>query len=267
MISATTISPLNRRIVDGFDTNAQAFINAAGITGATQQEALNQLVLDLKGKGTTTNNTDVWGDLDFLYPMCPIDSITATLTAFSFNLINTNKFQVTWFNSPSASQSGFVGNRPSGSYGATSYIPSDNSLLNNHMYGYFGTGTSLGEVMGCSQGSNNPYNTTNGIQFWGINSSFNSTGLFVDGFNLIQRTSFNNSETYVNSSSISVSSAIASSSIPTIEYYLGARNLAGFASSSCGGIFSAFFAGSSLSVSKIQDLLDSLTTYNTSLGR
>lgn len=44
-----------------FDTDAQAFIDATGITG-TEATALNQLVLDIKAAG-------VWDKLDAAYPM------------------------------------------------------------------------------------------------------------------------------------------------------------------------------------------------------
>ena len=73
----------------GFDPDAQAFITAAGITGETQQAALNTLTTSLKSNG-------VFDKLDFLYPMCPIDGSTTSLTAFSYNLIDTSTFQITW---------------------------------------------------------------------------------------------------------------------------------------------------------------------------
>lgn len=52
------IDPL---FISGFDSDAEAFINATGITG-TEATALNQLVLDLKSAG-------VWTKLDAIYPM------------------------------------------------------------------------------------------------------------------------------------------------------------------------------------------------------
>ena len=45
-----------------FDANAQAFISAAGITNPTQQNAINQLVIDLKTYG-------LWNKMKAVYPM------------------------------------------------------------------------------------------------------------------------------------------------------------------------------------------------------
>ena len=45
----------------GVDPDAQAFITAASITNPTQQSAVNQLVVDLKGYG-------VWSKMKAIYP-------------------------------------------------------------------------------------------------------------------------------------------------------------------------------------------------------
>lgn len=57
-----------------FDPDAQAFIAAAGITVPTQQNAINTLVLDLKGYG-------LWNKLDLIYPF-----VGGTSTTHKFNL-------------------------------------------------------------------------------------------------------------------------------------------------------------------------------------
>ena len=46
----------------GFDPNAEAFITAAGITDPTQQNAINDLVLDLKA-------ASIWTKFNALYPI------------------------------------------------------------------------------------------------------------------------------------------------------------------------------------------------------
>ena len=58
------------------DPDAQAFINAAGITGTTQQSAINTLVVSLKA-----NN--IWTKFDAIYPM-----VGGTATTHKFNLKN-----------------------------------------------------------------------------------------------------------------------------------------------------------------------------------
>jgi hypothetical protein len=60
----------------GVDPDAQAFITAAAITDPTQQTAINQLVVDLKGYS-------IWSKMEALYPM-----VGGTSTAHKFNLKN-----------------------------------------------------------------------------------------------------------------------------------------------------------------------------------
>ena len=57
-----------------FDTDAQAFITAAGITDSTQQNAVNQLVLDLK-------SYSLWTKMSAIYPF-----VGGTSTTHKFNL-------------------------------------------------------------------------------------------------------------------------------------------------------------------------------------
>jgi hypothetical protein len=59
-----------------FDPDAQAFITAAGITDNTQKNAINTLVLDLKG-------FNIWTKMKAIYPM-----VGGTATTHKFNLKN-----------------------------------------------------------------------------------------------------------------------------------------------------------------------------------
>jgi hypothetical protein len=59
-----------------FDTDAQAFITAAAITDATQQSAINTLVVDFKGYG-------LWTKLGAIYPF-----VGGTASTHKFNLKN-----------------------------------------------------------------------------------------------------------------------------------------------------------------------------------
>ena len=60
----------------GVDPDAQAFITAAAITDPTQQNAINTLVVDLKGY-------NVWSKFNAIYPM-----VGGTATTHKFNLRN-----------------------------------------------------------------------------------------------------------------------------------------------------------------------------------
>ena len=106
-------------IYTALDSDAQAYITAAGITNPTEQAAVNQLVLDLKGTGSTTNNTDVWSDSYTIYPLSP-----TSLAAAAFNLKDPTQ-NITWFNSPTHSTSGVSGN------GTTMYGDTGINILND----------------------------------------------------------------------------------------------------------------------------------------
>ncbi len=60
----------------GYDTNAQAFITAAGITDAGQKSAVNTLVLSLK-------SGNIWSKMKAVYPF-----VGGTATSHKFNLID-----------------------------------------------------------------------------------------------------------------------------------------------------------------------------------
>jgi len=60
----------------GIDSDAQAFITAASITDSTQQSAINQLVVDLKGYS-------IWSKMKALYPF-----VGGTASTHKYNLVN-----------------------------------------------------------------------------------------------------------------------------------------------------------------------------------
>jgi hypothetical protein len=106
------------------DPDATAYITAAGITDPTEQAAVIQLVSDLKGTGSTTNNTDVWSDSDRIYPISP-----TSLTAAKYNLKDPTK-NITWYNTPTHATTGVAGNLLD-TYGDTGFIPSVDGDINS----------------------------------------------------------------------------------------------------------------------------------------
>jgi hypothetical protein len=94
----------------GVDPDAQAFITAASITDPTQQSAINQLVVDLKGY-------NIWTKMRGLYPF-----VGGTATSHKFNLKNpldTNAaYRIFWYGGVTHSSNGIIGNGSNG-YGDT----------------------------------------------------------------------------------------------------------------------------------------------------
>jgi hypothetical protein len=73
-----------------YDSDAQNFFTATGITNTGLRSAVNNLVLDLKFNS-------LWTELDVIYPFVA-DNLGALSTQFSYNLKNTGSFQGTFSN-------------------------------------------------------------------------------------------------------------------------------------------------------------------------
>jgi len=106
----------------GVDPDAQAFITAAAITNPTQQSAINQLVLDLKGY-------NVWTKMKAVYPF-----VGGTATTHKFNLKNPldtdAAFRILWSGGVTHSSNGVQFGGVNG-YGDTKLIPNTHLTLNN----------------------------------------------------------------------------------------------------------------------------------------
>jgi len=122
------------------DPDAEAFIlsfnnETSSTMGATQQSALNNRVLRMKGILTDIPHPSkpIWSKIHADYPMCPIDSSSASLDGFKLNLVDPRDldaaFRISWFNSPPVSTSGITGNNSG--YGDTHFNPSTDSTQNS----------------------------------------------------------------------------------------------------------------------------------------
>ena len=132
-------------IIPGNDTDAQAFITAAGITNSTQQSAINTLVTSLKGYG-------IWSKMKAIYPM-----VGGTATAHKFNLKNP-------VDSNAAYRLSFVGGWTHSSTGAlpngtnayaNTQLPFNTMSINSQHLSYYSRTNSLNQTrfeMGCSDG-------------------------------------------------------------------------------------------------------------------
>lgn len=110
----------------GFDPDAEAYFTAAGITDPTEKAAVNQLVLDLKGTGSTPNGTDLWTNAAAIWPVSP-----TSLSAAAYNLRDTASFNYTWVNSPTHASTGVTFDG-STQYGDTNLSPASISLANGY---------------------------------------------------------------------------------------------------------------------------------------
>ena len=136
------INPYLVQPSSAYDSDAQAFFTAAGITNTTQKSAVNQLVLDLK-------SYSIWTKMKALYPF-----VGGTATTHKYNLKDPQDtdaafrlvFSGGWTHSS-------TGAKPNGSnaYADTKYNNQSNSQLNSSHLSYYSlTNTSGAEAeMGC----------------------------------------------------------------------------------------------------------------------
>jgi hypothetical protein len=86
------------RFSASYDSDAQAFFTAAGITDTTQQNAINTLVVGLKTDG-------LWTSMQAIYPF-----VGGTATTHKWNLRNTATNQLTFFGGFTHDSNGVTGN-------------------------------------------------------------------------------------------------------------------------------------------------------------
>ena len=249
--------------VSDTDPDAAAYILAAGITDPTEQAAVNQLVLDLKGTGSTTNNTNVWIDSYAVYPLSP-----TSLSAAAFNLKQPTQ-NITWFNSPIHSINGVRGNGTN-MYGETSFNPTAYSVdTNNSGLTYSGEYSSNDYAMGTVESSrfmairNNNSRRTSYIGTTGSAVTFINTARIVT---TSSRTGEFVHELYNNGVLVdSNSTSSAGSQSPNTNIYILALSNSGVLTAPLNGEIDFVAAHKGLSANQAQDLYDSITTYNTAV--
>jgi hypothetical protein len=126
--------------LSGFDADAQAFITAAGITDATQKNAINTLVLNLKGYS-------IWSKMKAIYPF-----VGGTATTHKYNLKDPRDldaaFRLVFSGGWTHSSTGATPNGTNG-YADTILNPnSELSINSSHMSSYVNTTPNDGMLLG-----------------------------------------------------------------------------------------------------------------------
>lgn len=245
-----------------FDPDAQAFITAPGITDPIQQNAINQLVLDLKAYS-------IWTKFNALYPF-----VGGTATTHKYNLKNpadTNgAFRLSFIGGWTHSANGALPNGTN-AYADTFYNPSINlsNINSNHISFYSRTDSMTSSVeMGGGSGavlvdlelrySALSYNWNMASFITHTNS--NSTGMYVNtrtgatAFKLIK-----NSSTILNTGTGS-----AGATKPNITYHIGKRNYDSLWSNKQCAFASI---GDGLSDTDVSNFYTAVQVFQTSLSR
>ena len=249
--------------VSGTDPDAAAYILAAGITDPTEEAAVNQLVLDLKGTGSTTNNTNVWIDSYAVYPLSP-----TSLSAAAFNLKQPTQ-NITWFNSPIHSINGVRGNGTN-MYGETSFNPTAYSVdTNNSGLTYSGEFSNGDYAMGALESSRFMALRNNAGTRIAYSGTSGSVVLFANRTRLVTTSSRTGEfvhELYNNGVlADSNSTSSAGSQSPNTNIYILAISNSGVLTAPFAAEMDFVAAHKGLSANQAQDLYDSITTYNTAV--
>jgi hypothetical protein len=245
-----------------FDPDAQLFITNAAITNPIQQNAINQLVLDLKGYS-------IWTKMSSLYPF-----VGGTAAQHKFNLKNpldTNAaFRLVFSGGWTHSSTGALPNGTN-AFANTFYNPSINltDINSNHISFYSRTNSMTSSVeMGGGAGavlvdlelrySALSYN-------WNMASFITHTNSDSRGMYVNTRTASNAFKLIKNSGTILNGGAgLAGTTKPNITYHIGKRNYDNlWSNKEC-----AFASiGDGLSDAEVANLYTAVQAFQTSLSR
>jgi len=253
--------------VPGVDPDAQAFITAASITDPTQQSAINQLVVDLKGY-------NVWSKMKAIYPI-----VGGTAATHKWNLKDPRDldaaFRLTFTNAWTHSSTGMTPNGAN-TFANTFYNLSTNSTTSNVSGGFYSRtnvvngGATFGALSASLTGlavtiKNNDQNT-----YWAVNDSIltgpsnivtDTRGLFV-----LNKVSLSEKRIYRNGSQISTFTP-SSNTAPSLNVYLGARNNNGTAGQYDTRELAFAYLGDTLTNTEVSNMYTAVQAYQTTLSR
>jgi len=148
----------------GKDPDALRFINTVGTLTSEEKIAVETLVMNLKV-------FKLWSKMTFIYPM-----VGGTLRTCSYNLVNPSLYQITWFNTPTASRTGVRGNGIN-QYGLTG-INVDTVFSDFDVHLAYYSRTSVNALGGLMSAVNNAGSAVCGIY---TNTGPNMLSFFGDG--------------------------------------------------------------------------------------
>ena len=245
----------------GVDVDAQAFITAAAITNGTQQNAINQLVLDLKAYG-------LWSKMKAIYPI-----VGGTAFSHKFNLKDPRDldvaFRLTFSNGFTHTATGMSGNGIG--YASTHLSPFLNLTLNNtHLSNYCRTNTA-GNIVDI--GANDTVTSYLLYQRFSnlfvsdcYNGSTNrNTIANTDsrGFYLSSRTSANMLKMYKNNSTLVTSTTTQTSAMPNAVVFLASMSGVYLSNRE----YAFFTIGNGLNDIEQSNLYSAIQNFQTTLGR
>ena len=249
----------------GIDPDAQAYITAASIVDTTEVAAVNQLFLDLKGTGSTTNSSNIYSKFYALYPISP-----TSLAAAAVNAVNPATYDITWFNSPTHTTSGVVGNGTN-QYGDTGLNASTVVSSNNNGITLSINNTDISNASECGvrDGTSEAFELItfsstfrSRIQTATLGDQMTDSTTPFDNVHTAVRRGSTDAEYYLNGVGTQTNST-PSGSLPNGNIYIFAENIVGVGGNAFSLKRTSFFAiHQGLTDNEAKDLYDAITTYN-----
>ena len=255
------------------DTDAQAFLNAAVITDTTQASAINTLVTDLK-------TANIWTKMKALYPF-----VGGTATTHKYNLKDPRDldaaFRLQFNGGWTHSSTGALPNGTTG-YANTYFNPSTNlSIDNTHMSYYSRTNNARDSYdMGLTTTTTSPLRSMHAALKWSDSSTCWSMGfqnpttsssevcvtLSSTRANfLFNKTSSTSTSLFANNTKYTAS--VTNRSLPSGNFYLGARNLNGGVETFTNRESAFASIGDGLTDAEAAAFYTAVQAYQTTLGR
>ena len=250
------------------DADATAFITAAGITDTTQKNAINTLVVSLKGYG-------IWAKSKAIYPF-----VGGSATTHQYNLKDPRNlnaaFRLTFFGGWTHSSTGAL---PNGSSYADTFLNALTTLTNNnyHLSHYSrtqkitGIEVDIGTIVDPKMIALDQYYGGSSVKAFVCGDYISSQVLFNDtntlGMVVGSRTSQTSAKLFMNAvqkgSTLTLSNPNA---LPNNTFYLGSNHSTvayEYSSKQC-----AFASiGDGLSDTEVSNLYTAVQAYQTTLGR
>ena len=252
------------QIVQGYDTDAQAFFDRVNVAGGTlsltEKTAVNTLVLKMKNDG-------IWTKMKAIYPM-----VGASAAACTQNL-KSSSFTGTFTSGWTFASTGITPNGTS-AYMDTTLIPSTNLTSgNNHASVYIRTNTAAGTKQELGSFNINYEEFSLIVRFTGdlaypiIGGQFYPTysNNNSQGFWTINRVNTTNIQLYNRATKV-VDSA-QTNGMSTRSIYVGARNNAGTADRFSDREFAFASIGDGLSTTEASNFYTAVQAFQTTLSR
>jgi hypothetical protein len=269
--SASSIITQSSISAGGTDSDAQAFIDAAGITDSTQQSAINTLVTDLK-------TANIWTKMKAVYPI-----VGGSASSHKYNLVNPLDSDAAYRLAFAAGMThASTGMSPGGTSYASTYLVPNTALTvrNTHLSIYVRTDTAAGNKieMGCANATTaNPsmglfakYSATNAVSD-AYNNSTNRLSISnsdAKGYYVSSRTSSTLHKLYKNGSVIGTdTNTEANNAMPNVQMLIGSFLFGASVIQGTDREISLVTIGDGLSDADVTNITSAVTTFQTTLSR